>query len=117
LSPIVSDRCNQIEVDLSIQFDGQPALRAIEINDVIADAMLTSKFPALQLRTAQAPPKDGLGSGGRIPQPSADRLQGTLGEDYPIFKTCPMSRPEAEDTTPSLAPSSAEEGELKPRRS
>jgi hypothetical protein len=55
-------------MNLTIQFDGQATLRAVEIHDVSSDAVLTPKLLAGQLGFLQVCPEQGFGGGQVFPQ-------------------------------------------------
>ena len=40
-------------MNLSIQFDGKPFLRAVKIQHIFSDAMLSSEFSSVEARTFQ----------------------------------------------------------------
>ena len=52
-------------MDVSIYLDDKSDFGAIEINDIRADPVLTTEFPA-GLRSSQCSPKKPLGAGGLI---------------------------------------------------
>ena len=56
-------RGDRIEVSLAVQLYREPGLGAVEIQDVIAYAVLPSELLAIQLRALEVLPKNGLGGG------------------------------------------------------
>ncbi len=62
-------------VDVSIQLDREALFRAIEIEDVEADAMLATELPSIQFCAAQLIPQQVLAIGGAIPEFPAALLQ------------------------------------------
>jgi hypothetical protein len=59
---------NRVKVDLTIDFYGQLALRAVEIQNIPPDAMLPAELLACELRIVQALPEGCFGGREGVPQ-------------------------------------------------
>src|SRR5438874_4061640 len=58
---LVMNRGERVKVDFAIKLDRQALRIAVEIEYVIADAMLPSEFTSVEFRTLQHSPKSRLG--------------------------------------------------------